>query len=248
MFSDKFTARLAGLAIIGAAMSLPGAASAGVVVKSTGPSADSYPVGRQVADDSQITLRAGDKITVLTDSGTKVMQGPGTFRVGENATRTRARFSALTRRGASTRARTGAVRGAGDAEPRMPNLWLLNVAQSGTTCLYDLADVTLWRPSRDEAQTFTITHQGTGTALDVNFVATETMRSLDPQGLQLMDGATYTITGPATAEGPATSVEVTIVAMGDTFRQPDELAMALVEKGCMTQLALLADTAEAEAS
>lgn len=248
MFSDKIRTRIAGLAIIGAAMSLAGAANAGVVVKSTGPSADSYPVGKQVADESQITLRAGDKITVLTDSGTKVMQGPGTFRVGENATRTRARFSALTRRGASTRARTGAVRGTGEGEAKMPNLWLLNVAQSGPTCLYDLADVTLWRPSRDEAQTFTITEKGTGKSLAVNFVATEAMRSLDPEGLQLTDGATYTITGPGSAEGSAASVDVTIIAMSATFAQPDQLAQALVDNGCMMQLALLADTAEAEAS
>jgi len=248
MFSDKFKARLAGLAIIGAAMAIPGTASAGVVVKSTGPSSGTYPVGRQVADASEITLRAGDKITVLTDSGTKVMQGPGTFRVGENATRTRARFSRMTRRGASTAARTGAVRGTGKGAARMPNLWLLNVAASGPTCLYDLANVTLWRPARSEAQTFTITEQGTGQSLDVNFVETEPMRALDPQGLTLKDGATYTITGPAVGETPATSVTVTVMAMSDTYRQPASLAQALVDKGCMSQLAVLGDTAEAEAS
>ncbi|MEL7219103.1 MAG: hypothetical protein AAGK01_11820, partial [Pseudomonadota bacterium] len=200
MFSDKLKARVVGLALAGAAMSLSGAAAAGVVVKSSGPSAGTYPVGKKVADSSTITLRAGDKITVLTNGGTKVMQGPGTFRVGEGATRTRARFARLTRQGASNRARTGAVRGGAAGSPTMPNLWLVNVAESGITCLYDLENVRLWRPSSGEGQTYSISPQGSEMTLDVNFVETESMRALDPEGLKLANGSTYTITGPAAAE------------------------------------------------
>ncbi|WP_298303759.1 hypothetical protein [uncultured Erythrobacter sp.] len=248
MFSDKVKARLLGLALAGAVMSVPGAAAAGVVVKSAGPSAGTYPVGTKVADASTITLRAGDKITVLTNGGTKVLQGPGTFRVGEGATRTRARFARLTRQGASNRARTGAVRGTGKGSPTMPNLWLVNVAASGTTCLYDLENVRLWRPSAGEGETYTIAPQGSETALDVNFVETESMRALDPEGLKLTDGGTYTITAPAVEEAPGAAVNVRIVAMSETYRQPDLLAAALAEKGCMGQLAVLGDIAEAEAS
>jgi len=248
MFSDKIKARLLGLALVGAVMSVPGAAAAGVVVKSAGPSAGTYPVGTKVADASTITLRAGDKITVLTNGGTKVMQGPGTFRVGEGATRTRARFARLTRQGASNRARTGAVRGAGTGSPTMPNLWLVNVAASGTTCLYDLNTVRLWRPSSGEGQTYTIAEQGSEATLDVSFVETESMRALDPKGLKLANGSTYTITGPTVEETPGASIDVRIVAMSETYRQPDLLAAALAENGCMGQLAILGDIAEAEAS
>lgn len=248
MFSDKFKARALGLALAGAVLSVPGVAAAGVVVKSTGPSAGTYPVGKKVADSSTISLRAGDKITVLVNGGTKVMQGPGTFRVGEGATRTRARFARLTRQGASNRARTGAVRGSGKGTATMPNLWLVNVAAAGTTCLYDLENVRLWRPSAGEGQTFSIAQQGGDGALDVTFVKTETMRALDPGGLTLSSGSTYTITGPA-AEGAApASVDVKIVALTETYRQPDALAGALAENGCMAQLSVLGDTAEAEAS
>ncbi len=261
MFSDKFKARLAGLALAGAIMSVPGVASAGVVVKSSGPSAGSYPVGRQVADSSTITLRSGDRITVLTDSGTKVMQGPGTFRVGEGATRTRARFSNLTRRNASNRSRTGAVRSAGEGAPRRPNLWLVDVTAEGTTCLLDFERVRLWRPTAEAAQTYTFADQTGATSLDVTFVGTEVMRTLDPAGLTLADGMSYTITGPlaAQAEGeeageepaePAAapaSINVTFVSMPADISQPAQLAAALAERGCMTQLSLLGDVAEAEA-
>ena len=248
MFSDKFKARAMGLALAGAMLAVPGAAAAGVVVKSTGPSAGTYPVGTKVADASTITLRAGDKITVLVNGGTKVMQGPGTFRVGEGATRTRARFARLTRQGASNRARTGAVRGGKAGSTAMPNLWLVNVAASGTTCLYDLENVRLWRPGATDGQTYTITQPDSDMTLDVNFVEKESMRTLDPEGFKLADGSTYTITGPATEEAEAASVDVKIVALTETYRQPDALAAALADNGCFGQLAALGDIAEAEAS
>lgn len=248
MFSVKSKARALGLALAGACLSVSGAAAAGVVVKSTGPSAGTYPVGKKVADTSTITLRAGDKITVLVDGGTKVMQGPGTFRVGEGATRTRARFARLTRQGASNRARTGAVRGGAKGSASMPNLWLVNVAASGTTCLYDLENVQLWRPTADEGATYTIAEQGSETKFEVSFVTTEPDRALDPEGMKLADGSTYTITGPSEGETLPTSVEVKIVALTETYRQPDALAAALAENGCMGQLEALGDIAEAEAS
>ena len=255
MFSDKFKARLAGLALAGAIMSVPSVASAGVVVKSSGPSAGSYPVGRQVADTSTITLRAGDKITVLTDAGTKVMQGPGTFRVGDGATRTRARFSNLTRRNASSRSRTGAVRGTGEGTPRRPNLWFVDVTSAGTTCLYNFDRVRLWRPTAEAAQTFTITDTATSNSLDVTFVGTETIRALDPAGLMLSSGSTYTISGPTAvaAEGEEapdaspTSISVTFAAMPSDNMGPAQLAQALAERGCSAQLGVLGDVAEAEA-
>ncbi|WP_299193570.1 hypothetical protein [uncultured Erythrobacter sp.] len=248
MFSDKLKARFLGLALVGAVLAVPGAASAGVVVKSSGPSAGEYPVGRQVADEASITLRAGDKITVLTDDGTRVMQGPGTFRVGEGATRTRARFSNLTRQRAARRVRTGAVRsGATGAPARSPNLWFVNVAAAGNVCLYDLGSVRLWRPEATEAQTYQIRDAASQGSLEVSFVESEAVRALDPNGLPITDGGNYTITAPAGEDSEAASVNVTFVTMDEEYAAPDALAQALIDNGCTTQLALLADTLEASA-
>ena len=246
MFSDKMKTRLMGLALAGAALAIPGAASAGVVVKSSGPSSGEYPVGRQVADDASITLRAGDRITVLTDGGTRVMQGPGTFRVGEGATRTRARFSNLTRRRAARRVRTGAVRSGDASGPvRSPNLWFVNVAAAGNMCLYDLGTVRLWRPQASEAQTYRISDTASENSLDVTFVESEAVRALDPNGVPITDGGNYTISAPASGETSASSVNVKFVTLVEDYATPDALAQALFENGCTTQLALLADTLEA---
>lgn len=266
MFSDKFKARMAGLALAGAAAAfIPATASAGVVVKSSGPSSSTYPVGRQVADTATVTLKAGDRITVLTDNGTRVMQGPGTFRVGEGATRTQARFSSLTRRSNARRARTGAVRGAENTVVRSPNLWYVNLAAAGNVCLYDLETVRLWRPVSEEAQTFTFMDQASQATLDVNFVDSEAVRSLDTETLPLSNGASYAITSmltPSVSEEPAgadeseaaaempatpTSITVTFVALSEVPEAQDALAQTLFANGCTTQLALLADTLEASA-
>lgn len=245
MFSNKIKGRIAGLALVGAVFTIPAIASAGVVVKSSGPSAGSYPVGKKVADTSSITLRAGDRITVLTDDGTKVMQGPGTFRVGEGATRTRARFSNLTRKNAARRVRTGAVRGTGTGAVRSPNLWYVNVAASGTICLYDLASVRLWRPDASSGQTYTVTDNATNASLDVEFVETEAMRSLDPENFAVTDGGSYTITGPSKEGAGSAASSINVVALTEEYAAPDALAEALIDKGCTTQLGLLADTLEA---
>lgn len=247
MFSDKFSARMAGLALAGAALSISAAAHAGVVVKSSGPSAGQYPVGKQVADSSTITLQNGDRITVLTDDGTRVMQGPGTFSVGEGATRTRARFSNLTRRSAARRVRTGAVRGTGDGAVRSPNLWYVNVAAAGTVCLYDMDAIRLWRPDAAEAQTFSIVDTTTDKALDVTFVETEAVRALDPEVITINPGRQYSILAPAAGgdneERP--TVNVRFVTLTEEIEAPDQLAAALVSNGCMAQVELLAETLEA---
>ena len=247
MFSDRIKARVASLALLGAVFAIPGAASAGVVVKSTGPSAGTYPVGRQLDDASSITLRQGDKVTVLTDDGTRVMQGPGTFRVGEGATRTRARFSNLTQQGAR-RVRTGAVRSADSGETKRPNIWLVDVTSAGTMCVADPERVRLWRPESADAQTFSIVNQETQDSLDVAFVANETVRAVDPNGLVVADGASYRVTGPVSAEtGEAASVVITFSFLTEDVETPAALASALFSHGCMTQLELTADMAEAEA-
>lgn len=239
MFSARMKSRIAGMAMAGALFALPAAAMAGVVVKVSGPSAGEFPVGTQLDDEASITLREGDQITVLTSEGTRVMQGPGTFQVGEGASRTRARFSNLTRRRAARRVRTGAVRGAEAGPARSPNLWFVDVTAPGTVCVYDLAAVRLWRPDTAASQTYTIRDQASRASLEVSFAETESVRALRGEGFALTDGGNYSISGPAAA------VEVTFVTLDGEYEGEEQLAQALYQNGCSTQLALLADTLEA---
>jgi hypothetical protein len=241
MFSISTKRRLGALALAGAALALPAAAMAGVVVKSTGPSATRYPVGSKVDDNATITLKAGDVITVLTAQGTRVIKGAGTFRIGDRPQVAADRFASLTRKRAATRVRTGAVRGEAEGNPTNPSLWYVDVTRSGTMCLYDLATVRLWRPGTDGGTiTYRMFNRENGASVDVTFDEAVTVAALDPARLPIVEGAPYTVTGPDNA----TSAQISFVLLDGEFEAPDALGEALIAKGCAVQLEALAASLE----
>ena len=128
----------------------PIAASAGVVVSASGPSAGQYPVGKKIGDSERITLRAGDMLTVLDGKGTRVLRGAGTYSLDQQAGPSkRSTFTVLTERRSAARMRTGAVRGEGDEVVHAPNLWYIDVDRPGTMCLAGSERVRLWRRAID---------------------------------------------------------------------------------------------------
>ena len=243
MFSDRMKARLGAFALAGAALAVPLAAEAGVVVKSTGPSATRYPVGSKLDDDASITLKAGDVVTVLTAEGTRVIKGAGTFRVGDRPQVAADRFASLTRKRAATRVRTGAVRGDSDETATNPSLWYVDVTRPGTICLYDFATVRLWRPGTEGTATYLIGKPTAALPLaEVTFDETVTVAALDPARVAIADGESFVISAP----GGATTI-VNFVLLSEEFEQPDALAEALIAKGCTVQLEALANSLEASA-
>lgn len=243
MFWDRWTRALTGLALAGAALAVPVAAMAGVVVKSTGPSATRYPVGTKLDDSASITLKAGDVVTVLTAEGTRVIKGAGTFRVGDRPQVAADRFASLTRKRAATRVRTGAVRLPGDETRTNPSLWYVDVTRSGTVCLYDLATVRLWRPGTPGTSTYRMFNRENGASVDVTFDDTVMIAALDPARLPIVEGTPYNITGPDNA----TSAQINFVLLADDYATPDALAEALIAKGCTVQLEALGASLEESA-
>jgi hypothetical protein len=244
MFSAKMKRAIAALALGGAALALPVAAMAGVVVKSTGPSSTKYPVGTKLDDNASIALKAGDVVTVLTAEGTRVIKGAGTFRVGDRPQVASDRFASLTRKRAATRVRTGAVRGDTDGVATNPSLWYVDITRSGTICLYDLATVRLWRPGTEGTATYKIAAHGEGAAAaEVTFDDTVTVAALDPARLPIAEGGHYMITAP---DG-TTSTQFNFVLLAEDYAAPDALAEALIAKGCSVQLEALATSLEASA-
>jgi hypothetical protein len=243
MFSDSIKTRLTALALAGAALALPVAAMADVVVKATGPSATRYPVGTKLDDDASITLKEGDVVTVLTAEGTRVIKGAGTFRVGDRPQVASDRFASLTRKRAATRVRTGAVRGDKDETATNPSLWYVDVTRSGTICLYDLATVRLWRPGTEGTSTYAIADHASAAKAEITFDDTVTVAALDPTRLPINETGHYTITSP---DG-STAAHVTFVLLAEDYTQPDTLAEALIAKGCSVQLEALASSLEVSA-
>ncbi|QIQ85380.1 hypothetical protein [Erythrobacter sp.] len=235
--------RFSKAALVGAALVLPAAAMAGVVVKSSGPSASTYKVGTKVDDGSSITLKAGDSVTVLTSRGTQVLKGAGTYTIGEKPKEPRYRFANFTRRGAADRVRLGTVRNAEPGKIERPNMWYVDLTQGGTTCLYDFGTVRLWRPDASEAATYTMVEPEKADAVEIEFEAEEPDRVLNSARLALVEGRTYAVRGPGIDAEPVTMQ----FALVGAYETPEELATILVEKGCEAQLALMADRLEADA-
>ena len=216
-----------------AMIAAPMTATAGVVVKSSGPSAAKYPVGTKLDDKGRITLKAGDSVTILTNGGTRVIRGAGTHRVAKRGASKRSAIQALTRRRAAGQVRTGATRGdapAGTASN--PNMWWVDVTKSGTMCVADMSAVQMWRPGGDEASTYVLASAVSAEHVHKTFPAGETTAAWDAERLPLTDGASYTITGP----GGTTTSTVTFAQLESAPDAIEDLTLVLLDKGCTTQV------------
>lgn len=230
---------LARFGIAGLAMAaLAGTAIAGpVVIRATGPSARAYPAGKQLPDDAQLTLKAGDTVVLLDARGTRTVSGPGTFAAVATGTRagtaqTAARILANT--GSSER-RGGAVRGGvpTTTDTRSPNLWLVDLSKSGTVCIADANAVRVWRPSAEKATDVTVS---SASASGTIALAQGTSIAEWPKSMPVTDGAEYTVT----AEGMQPSrIKFATVPVPTSL---EDTASKLIAKGCNTQLDLLIAT------
>ncbi len=226
-------AKQAMLGVVGAFAVLalaPEAAEAGTVVASSGPSAEQYPVGAQIDDTQRVTLREGDTLTVLSGGRTRTLRGPGTFILAQRGGSSDNRaLSALTSRRSSSRARTGAVRDP-DAVISNPNLWYVDVSQSGTICLANPDPIQLWRANTDEPARYSFSRSGTPEeAVEVSFPQREMLGIWDG-AVQLREGVTYTVSGSGT------EAELNFVFLQDIPTDGEELALTLIEHGCNVQL------------
>lgn len=214
------------------------AATAGVVVKSSGPSASEFPVGTELADSDMITLKEGDSVTVLTDRGTRVLTGPGKRQVGARGPSKRSAFAVLTRKRSGARVRTGAVRGGSTGAGAVnPSLWNLDVTQSGNICLSDDGLLNLWRPQTTAEETYVFGTQQSNFHVHVTFDAGVSQASIGSDELPLVGGRTYTLSAPD--GGPQRTV--TFVMLDEEPADPEAMATVLAENGCTAQLDMLAE-------
>jgi hypothetical protein len=212
------------------------AAHAGVVVSARGPSAQTYPVGRKLADTDRIVLQAGDSITVLDQRGTRVLRGAGTYTLAQQSGPSKSgTLAVLTRQRSAQRMRTGAVR-AGDAGGPVtsPNLWYVDVANSGAVCLPRTGDVRLWRSTTDGGATYSIKAAGGSPSGQVSFANGEMLAPWNSAALPLKDGSSFVLSRPGAPDST-----VTFKVLDTIPTDVEALAQKLIEADCKTQLSLL---------
>ncbi len=238
MFSVEKHLKGVSLAISAAALAISAPLVAGVIVKSSGPSAEDFPVGTKVKDTDRIVLEEGDQVTILNSAGTRELRGPGTFRAGVRGAPQRATLANLTRQGARQRVRPGATRAGSGEGTRSPNLWYVDVTKSGSMCVPDLQTVFLWRPETETEQTFIMRPGTSDYHQHVTFAEGSTVRPVDNERLPLEEGVEYMISGP----GGAVATTVTFTVIDAPTEDAEGMADILIDKGCSLQLDLLSQT------
>lgn len=209
-----------------------GAAMADIlVVRSSGPSAKSYPPGRRLPESARLVLRGGDQLTVLDGRGTRIIRGPGAFTAGASAGRVASAAPAADRR-----ARIGAVRGLDTGALRPPSIWHVDVARSSNVCVADPSKVTLWRADAAAAATLDIAGQG-GRTKRLPWQPGSTTLAW-PSDLPVADGAEYRLSG----SGAPVPTTIRFRTMGDRPAGLEDMAQTLIRNQCDAQLDLFIDT------
>lgn len=202
-----------------------------LVVRSTGPTAKSYPPGKRLPESARIALKAGDQLTVLDGRGTRMIRGPGTFVAGAPAPRL-----ALTVPSTDRRARIGAVRGVDNGELRPPSIWHVDVARSSNVCVADPAKVTLWRADAAAAATLSISGEG-GLSRRLDWQPGSTTLAW-PSDLPVADGAEYRLAGV----GAAAPTTIRFRTMPAKPAGLEDMAQTLIRNRCDAQLDLFVET------
>lgn len=236
--------RSAWIAVAATALALSSAALAdAIIVRSTGPSAATYPVGRRLPASERVVLRTGDRVVLVGEGPSRTLSGPGNFPVRSantanvNTANTLGRYLSAT---GGTISRTGAVRGTGtgEAPASAPNLWVVDIAQGGTRCVLDPANVTLWRADMSEDTLLMVANTNDPSQrASLAFVAGQNFRRWPSDIMPIHEDTSYRITGPGMSEGNV----ISFVALANQPADAESAAMVLAERGCTNQLAQLGD-------
>jgi len=237
--SKVFRAMVAGSVTIASLALAGGALAQAIVVRSTGPSATQYPQGKKLPAGASVSLKPGDRLTVIDRAGSRVLSGPGTFALDGTVNRGTGSVMANMMVGGGSRARTGAVRGAsvGLEAPTAPdNIWAIDVTKGGTYCVADPGSLVLWRPNRADAITGKL--GANGKTIAVSWKAGSALKLWPNADIPVVDGQTYVFTGPVTVNST-----ITLKKLAEVPADQMQVASMLAERGCNAQLDVIASQA-----
>ena len=216
------------LAIASAALLVSTSAAAAVlVVRSSGPSAATYPPGKALPDTHMLKLKPSDTVVLLDSRGTRTLRGPGSFSVLASAAPTAS--SANTAGTSARRVRLGAVRGAGTR-----SVWQADLSRSGNVCVANPSELTLYRADASNAADVTLV-DSTGKKAEVHFEASQSDAAW-PAALPVTSGTRINVSG---LEAPAT---LTLRVLSPVPSGLEGMAQSLIRADCQAQLDVLINT------
>ena len=211
-----------------------------LVVRTSGPSAATYPVGRRLPPNERIVLRAGDRVTIVGEGPSRTLSGPGNFPVRAASASNTSNANTLSRylnASSASIGRTGAVRARPPA-PYARNLWTIDATGGGPRCVVGTDNVMLSRGDMQGAGTMTITTDApTAQNAQLTFTDAQHLQAWPKATLPIQAGTQYRVTG-----GNAASANViSFTVLPQAPQNPEAAADALAANGCMAQLADLGE-------
>jgi hypothetical protein len=208
-----------------------------LVVRSSGPSAKSFPAGKSLEDNARINLKANDMLVVLDARGTRTLKGPGIFSPGGPAKAAGAMsgLAAVATPGKG-RARVGAVRSVGSG-PVKPNIWQVDVSRSSNICVASPSSITLWRPDPSKPVTLTVAGGKSSGSKQLAWAAGQSTLPW-PSDLPISDGVDYRLSW----DGAAAPTRLQFRTLAAKPTALEDIATTLIRNGCNAQLDLLIET------
>jgi hypothetical protein len=247
----RITQALGATLLLAAASWSSAALAQAMVVRSTGPSAAKFPVGKKLAANERVTLVAGDQLVLIDKGKTRTIARPGTHNVSANLGANQTLTSTMTRmisRDGAMRSRGGFTRGPGDpaptpAESRAPNLWLIDARVGGNFCVADPARLLIWRADMAGDALLRIeAGSDAGKAETLAFVDGQAYRRWPSDSLPLRFGEAYRLS----VAGGTAPVSINFQPLEALPEAPEVIAELLLAKGCTGQLDRLVDAMSEE--
>ena len=206
-----------------------------LVVRSSGPSARSFPAGRALPDKAPIALKANDMLVLLDSRGTRTLRGPGNFDASASAAAAGSALSAVTAQNNSRRVRIQAVRGGPTGATQGRNVWQADVARSGPVCVASPADLGLYRADTSREADVTVRDGTSGNSAVVHFEPGQNIAPW-PSSLPVARGGKFKLVGMG---NPAT---LDIRMLTPVPAGLEGIAQSFITHGCQAQLDVLIDT------
>lgn len=187
--------------------------------------------GQALAADAQITLKEGERVTVIgADGKTVTLRGPFSGPVAKDGGAATDRKSALSALVAVRDARTssvGVIRAGSDAAP-LPSPWLIDVSFSSNKCLR-AGDKPVWfRPEAADSDVLTVSPTDRSWKADYKWQAGQNILQA-PEVIKVKDKQTLF------AKTSAKEVGLQMVVIPQTLDDPVMIVGWMLEKGCVQQ-------------
>ena len=213
---------------LGLTLALPALADDLIVLNARG---GSFKVGMKIPSDKPLTLKEGEKLTVIAPDGkSKTLKGPFSgvpVSGASTGTDPKMALAALVSTRDARTSSVGVIR-AGTASVKIPEPWLIDVSRSGPRCLVEGTKPVWWRPEPLDVAQFTVFPADRSWQADFSW---KTGQDRQP----VPDIADFDSNKAFIVRSAGEEYGISLLSVPQGIDNPMVLTSWLLEKGCIQQ-------------